>query len=100
MTEKVKMTFTEEEFEEMISLIMGNLTGYSITKIKENARKHGYILPDPVEEAEERYNAYRACDSQLLTGEKIAIMEKSLIKQHEAIQHMKPYYEKHKGEKI
>lgn len=55
MADKIQFE-NEEQFEEAIALIMGKYSGYSITELKNNARKHGYfkksLLQQKVEEAE------------------------------------------------
>ena len=52
--------------------------------------KLGLIRRDPVEEAEEMREEYIKAGKQNLLN----------VKQHEAIQRMKPYYEKYKGESL
>lgn len=55
-------------------------------------KQAGYIHLDPIEEAEEMWERYN--------GSHDVDMYRLIEKQHEAIQLMKPYYEKHKGEKL
>ena len=89
MNEKVKMT--EEQAYQLVKVIF-NANCATFPSAMSELKKAGYILPDPVEEAEEMYRAYNPNDSNMFD-----MMHEIMDKQHEAIQLMKPYYEKHKG---
>ena len=98
MSEKVRPIFqSEAELKQFLLTLDSDawLAESSLLIMIQKAKQVGYILPDPVEEAEEMYEAFSNSDDRCASN----ILE-LIIKQHEAIQIMKPYYEKYKGEKI
>ena len=101
---KPSFQISEEEAKTMLSFINVErfgcetigLSSESIESSIKDLKQAGYILPDPVQEAEEMYKIWET------TGMGTPYINQADLvrKQHEAIQLMKPYYEKHKGEKL
>ena len=92
MSEKVKMT--EEQAYQLVKVIFSANCATFPSAMSE-LKKAGYILPDPVEEAEKEYKDWDTCgDKNGFPKWELEGIVKSL---YGAIQLMKPYYEKHKG---
>lgn len=92
---------SEEEYDSIIK-IMGFVVPHNH---KERAQTFGLIRRDPVEEAEKMYRKHYEINGhisfsvdQQKWGDNSREALNVIRKQHEAIQHMKPYYEKYKGE--
>ena len=97
MSEKVKMT-EEQYLNLMRQTCVFNLSSSGLNDSLAKAKQAGYILPDPVEEAEEIIKAIDYFFADKDEPYETSIDE--LIKIKTAIQIMKPYYEKYKGEKL
>ena len=88
MTEKVKMT--EQQARKIY--FFGTRADCEQEFIND-LKIQGYILPDPVEEAEEMYKNKNS-------GIHVYSWEEIADKLYNTVQLMKPYYEKYKGEKL
>lgn len=93
MTEKVKMT--EQQARKIY--FFGTRADCEQEFIND-LKIQGYILPDPVEEAEDYYRIFKQKDYNM--EQEYNFMRDALISCYRAIQIMKPHYEKYKGEKL
>ena len=84
MNNKIQMT--EEQAREIVTVIEQDYDVLYISEGVEKLKQAGYIIKNPVEEAEEMYNDFQTvCAENSSRSDLITIMDK----QHEAIQYLK-----------
>lgn len=101
MSERVKMT--EEQAREIVECVFGTAFGFVECDGKvyiDRLKQAGYILSDPVEETEEMFEQMGLITNNCTGEERITLTWQDAKKIYEAYSRMKPYYKKHKGEKI
>lgn len=95
-----KARMTEEEAKDFLLKAHLVMSKNDLKICIDNLKFSGYILPDPMEETEEIFEQIGLITNNCTGEERITLVWQDAKKIYEAYSRMKPYYEKHKGEKI